>query len=395
MTSLLRQRGRADSARVGMIELFFDLVFVFAITQLSHTLLGDLSLQGLLEVALLFAATWWVWIYTSWATNWLDPERLPVRALVLALMLAGLLLSVSIPQAFDGRGLAFATAYVSMQVGRTAFFLWAVRGTSGRLPNNFQRITLWFVVSGGFWIIGGLADPIARLGWWTAALAIEVIGPLAFFWVPFLGRSVTTDWDVDGGHLAERCALFVIIALGESLLVTGATFAQLEWSTQTVVAVMSAVLGTILMWWIYFDTGAERAHHRIAHSSDPGRQARSAYTYLHTFIVAGIVGCAVADEVVLVHPEHGTTAALAAILCGPICYLVGTALFKWVTNDRKGPPLSHLVGLTLLALLSWPTFSHVISPLIAGVLTTCVLAIVACWESLSIRRGSAGRIAHT
>lgn len=247
---------------------------------------------------------------------------------------------------------------------------------------------MWLATSGIFWIVGGFTVGNARLACWSVALFIELSGPWAFFWVPGLGRSATTDWDVDGGHMAERYALFVIIALGESVLVTGATFAGLEWTPAVVLAAISSGVGTILMWWIYFDTGAERAQHRIAHSSDPGRHARAAYTYMHALIVAGIIGCAVADEVVLMHPDHGTTAGLVAILGGPFCYLIGTALFKWWTNDRKTPPLSHLVGMVLLALLAWPMFSHAISPVVAGVLTTVALAVVAVWEAFAIRRVS-------
>ena len=119
---------------------------------------------------------------------------------------------------------------------------------------------------------------------------------------PGLGRSAVADWNVDGGHMAERCGLFIIIALGESLLVTGATFAELTWDGPTLAAFFSAVLGSILMWWIYFDTGAQRGEHRMVHTGDPGRTARSAYTYVHIVIVAGIIVCAVADELVLMHP---------------------------------------------------------------------------------------------
>ena len=120
--SLLRRDG-AERSRVTMVELFFDLVFVFAITQLSHWLLAHPDAQGALRTGLLLAAVWWVWIYTSWCTNWLDPERAPVRVALFALMLAGLVMSASIPQAFGERGLAFAAAYVAMQLGRTLFFL--------------------------------------------------------------------------------------------------------------------------------------------------------------------------------------------------------------------------------------------------------------------------------
>lgn len=291
-----------------MVELFFDLVFVFAVTQLSHALLAHLSLGGALQVALLMVAVWWVWIFTSWITNWLDPETLPIRLGLFVLMVAGLLLSSSIPHAFGERGLLFAGAYVFMQVGRTAYSLWAVRGEPLNMTRNFQRILLWLMFSGVFWIAGGLLQGPGRLVCWVLALGIEVLSPSVYFWVPGLGRSTLDDWNIEGNHMAERCALFVIIALGESLLVTGATFAELATTAQGLLGFVVAVLGSIAMWWVYFDSGAERAHHRIAHSADPGRQARIAYTYIHLLIIAGIIVSAVADELVLVHPDHASQA---------------------------------------------------------------------------------------
>jgi len=384
VTALLRDRTVAGSGRVGMVELFFDLVFVFAVTQLSHTLLADLTFGNLVHVTMLFLAVWWVWMYTAWTTNWLDPERLPVRICLFVLTVAGLFLSVSIPHSFAERGIVFAAAYASMQVGRTLFVVWAVRGASGPLTNNFQRIAVWLALSGTCWIIGGLAEPSTRLAWWTLALGIELVGPWALFWVPLLGRSAVTDWNVDGGHMAERCALFVIIALGESLLVPGATFAELTWDAPTLIAFFSAVLGSILMWWLYFDSGAERAQHRMVHATDAGRTARSAYTYVHIVIVAGIIVCAVADELVLMHPQHGTDAGLLAILGGPACYLIGAAWFKWLTNDRRTPPLSHMIGVVLIAMLVWPTLAHALTPLVCSIATTLVFAVVACWETVAL-----------
>ena len=227
MSPLLRRRDNSDAGRVGTIELFFDLVFVFAVTQLSHTLVADLTLTGMLQVTVLLLAVWWVWIYTSWVTNWLDPERIPVRACLLVLLVAGLVMSVSIPHAFDELGLYFAGAYAFMQIGRTLFFLWAVRDGPDTLLRTFQRIVVWFGTSAAFWIAGAYAEAWPRFGLWLVALAIECAGPWLYFAVPGLGRSSTSDWNVHGGHLAERCGLFVIIALGESLLVTGATFAGL------------------------------------------------------------------------------------------------------------------------------------------------------------------------
>jgi low temperature requirement protein LtrA len=247
----LRPRMAHGHARVTYVELFFDLVFVFAITQLSHLLLKDLTSLGAIRTGLLFLAVWWVWIYTSWVTNWLDPERTPVRLLLFILMLAGLVLSTSIPQAFGPRGLAFAAAYVFMQVGRSLFMIWALGDASPGNTRNFQRITVWLAAAGVFWLAGAFVEGDIRLVLWPTALAIEFVSPTVGFWVPGLGRSTTGDWDVEGGHLAERCSLFIIIALGESLLVTGATFANLTWAAATIAAFATAFIGSVAMWWIY------------------------------------------------------------------------------------------------------------------------------------------------
>lgn len=383
-TSLLRIRAHDNSGRVGMVELFFDLVFVFAITQLSHGLLSNLTVAGALQSALLLPVVWWVWIYTSWTTNWLNPEQLPVRVCLLILMVAGLVLAAAIPKAFADRGAAFAGAYVFMQLARTAFVLWAVRRERASMRNNFLRIFVWLASAGVLWLAGGFASEDARVYWWSAALTVEMAAPFCLYWTPGLGRSTISDWDIDGAHMAERCALFIIIALGESLLITGATFADLEWHTDTILAMLLAIVGSIAMWWIYFDTGAERAQHRIVHANDPGRQGRNAYTYLHILIVAGVIVCAVADELVLMHPDHATDAGIATILLGPLLYLLGNLLFKWTTNDRRGPPLSHMVGVVLVATLV--PAAHSVSALTLSALTTAILSIVAIWESIALRR---------
>ena len=154
---MLRERRPHEHNRVTSVELFFDLVFVFAITQISHFLLANFTPLGALETAILMLAVWWVWVFTAWITNWLDPDQTAVRLMLFALMIAGLLLSTSIPKAFEGRGLVFASAYVAMQVGRSAFFLWSVPKSDLGQHRNFIRILAWLSASGMFWIAGGLA----------------------------------------------------------------------------------------------------------------------------------------------------------------------------------------------------------------------------------------------
>ena len=383
--SLLRQRGHADSGKVGMVELFFDLVFVFAVTQLSHALLKNLDAQGALQVGLLFLETWWVWIYTVWATNWFDPDKKAVRAALFALLVAGLLMSVSIPRAFTDLGWLFGASIMLQQFGRALAMLAACRGEDGALRRNFLRISIWIGCSGLLWVAGGLAAPESRMAWWLAALAVDLAAPMLYYLVPGLGRSTLADWNVDGSHMAERCALFVIIALGESLLVSGATFADLAFDAGTVLAFLLAVVGSILMWWLYFDHGLEQGHHRIVHSQTPGRHARNNYTYLHIPIVAGIIVGAVGDVLVLSHPYSGNPAAMTAIIGGPLLFLAGTALFKWLAHTRAWPPLSHSLGVLLLLVLGALAIALQMTPLLATL--GCVLALlcVAVWESCVLR----------
>ena len=381
--SLLRDRDKG--ARVTNIELFFDLVFVFAVTQLSHTLLGDLSALGALHVLILFLAVWWVWISTSWVTNWLQPEHWPVRIALIVLMLLGLVLSTSLPQAFGSKGLAFASAYVAMQVGRSLFMLWALQGGGGEAhARNFQRITAWVCLSGVVWIAGGFAAGDARLALWIVALSLDSVAPALGFHVPGLGRSSSTDWDVEGGHLAERCSLFIIIVLGEALVVSGATVSNLNVTPPHLAAFLIAFVGSVAFWWIYFDTGAETGSRRIADADDPGRHGRLLYTYIHLLIVAGIIVSAVGDALLLAHPEEIPDGHhLLATVGGAGLFLVGNTLFKGFA--RGWPPLSHLVGLFLLLCILAVGSARSSDLVVVNGLTNAVLCLVAGWEAWSLR----------
>ncbi|HWW11026.1 MAG TPA: low temperature requirement protein A, partial [Brevundimonas sp.] len=321
MTGGLLRRRDGHHARVGFVELFFDLVFVFAITQISHTLLAHLTWLGALQAAIVLGAVWWAWIDTSWITNWLDPERPLVRVMLFGLMGAGLVLSTSLPEAFGEKGLVFAVAFASLQIGRGLFTLWAVRGDPVQRA-NFQRIVIWASVGGAIWISGGLADGQTRLLLWLLALSLEFLGPMTAFWCPGLGHSRATEWNVEGAHLAERVGLFVIICLGESIIITGATFAELPWTTTTVLAFVSAFLGTIAMWWLFFSAKHDAASEVIAGAENAGAIARAAYTYAPLPVVAGIVVTAVGDEMVLMHPSgHLEAAAVWVLVGGPALFL--------------------------------------------------------------------------
>jgi low temperature requirement protein LtrA len=375
---VLRVRDGGEQ-RVTPLELFFDLVYVFAVTQLSHRLLEHLSLRGALETLLLLVVVWSAWVGTVWITNWLDPDRLSVRLMLVAVMLASLVISVAIPDAFGERGLMFALAYVAIQVGRTAFVLIALGGTH-QLSRNFQRVLSWYVASGALWIMGGLLEGEARYVLWGLALSVDFCGPIAGFWTPSLGRTRTGEWTIEGGHFAERCRLFVIIALGESLLVTGTTFGEIESSTATVSAFVLAFFGSVALWWIYFSRGTEAASGIISSSEDPGRLARSAYTYFHIPIIAGIIAFAAADELTVAHPgEHGTPTSVALILGGTALFLAGHAFFKWAVFGVLS--FSHVVAIAVLAVLV-PVGLAIPTLALSGAAGLIVVGL-AVWETLA------------
>lgn len=378
---LFRTRDAHGHAPVTNLELFFDLVFVFAITQLSHGLLEHLSWLGALQTLMLLFAVWWVWIYTTWVANWVDPDHPNVRLMLILLMLAGLVLSSAIPYAFGKTGWLFAAAYCSMQTARSLYVVWASWGVHDGRARNFMRITFWSLLSLPLWIAGALADPAARMLFWAGALLVDYAGPLLFFPAPGLGRSKGSDWDISGAHMAERCALFVIISLGEGVLITGATFAKLPQDGLHWLAFATCFLGSAALWWLYFDSGAKRGSEVIEASDQAGVLARRAYTYWHIPIVAGLVVSAVADEMLLMHPYgHIEFPFLAVSIGGSLLFLVGNMGFKHATAGRRLPPFSHIIGCILLIAVGPAAWFLHWQPIALGIAVFAVLVFTALWE---------------
>ena len=348
---LLRERTRA--ARVTNVELTFDLVYVFAVTQLSHHLLHRPTLAGALQTAVLLGMVWLAWAYTAWVTNWLDPERIPVRLLLFALAAVSLMMSAALPTAFGRWGLIVGGADAVMQIGRSIFMVIVLRGQP--LQANFQRILAWCVVSGALAVAGGIVTGPAR-GWlWLAAVCVDLLGGVAGFYTPGLGRSATTEWTIEGGHLAERCQAFILIALGESVVIIGATLSGLLATTVTwaeIGAFGTAVIGSIGLWWLYFDRSAGEAAAVIAASADPGRMGRTAYHLIHPIMVAGIIVVGAGDQVVLSRPGATGVASTAwLVLGGAALFIAGHAAFKMaVWRVISWPRLGAIAVLGLLGL---------------------------------------------
>lgn len=331
-------------------ELFFDLVFIFTITQLSHYLIEHPDWRGAAHTALLLALVWFVWVYTTWLTNWLQPDQGPVRTVLIGVTLGSLSLSAAIPEAFAGTGLLFAVVYVIVQVGRTLFALWAVRG-SPWLVAGFQQSLPWIAGTSVLVVLGGLVHGAAREAVWAAAVVIDVIGLAIGYPLPRRGRSRPERWMVEGGHLAERCSAFVLIALGESILVTGSTLTQ-HVDLVTFGAFLLAFAGSVALWWVYFARSAAAATEVIAGAGDrTGALSRVAFNYLHPVIVAGVIVTSAGDERLLREPGAPTTTVAALfILGGPALFLAGHAAYKALL--WRALPASRITAVVvLLALL--------------------------------------------
>ncbi|HZA79687.1 MAG TPA: low temperature requirement protein A [Acidimicrobiales bacterium] len=366
-------RSPEGERRATFFELFFDLVYVFAITQLSHHLLEDLTWAGAAEAAFLLCAVYWAWNYTTWMTNWFDPEVSAVRLVLVLVMLASLLMAVAIPEGFGDHGLLFAASYCALQVGRNAFVVGVT--PPGPFHRNFQQILTWSLLSVPLWVGGALAHGGARWGLWLVAFGLDLAAPLARFWLPgFGGGTPMIEWAIDAGHFAERFQLFVIIVLGESIILAGATATDVGLEASVVVALGVAFGSSVALWWLYFGQVARAAVRRMAADEVPGQVGRDAYTYLHLPIVAGILLTAVGDELVIAHPgdELGTAGALVT-LAGPAMYLLGLVAFG--ARVGRHQPWTRVVAAVLL-LAAVPLAADGDGLLVAGLATALLVALV-------------------
>jgi low temperature requirement protein LtrA len=332
------------------MELFFDLVYVFAFTQLSELLYGHLGWLGAAEVAVMFVALWWSWSYTAWATGWIDPERIPVVALLGLLMLVSLVMAASILEGFAQRGEPFALAYVAMQLLRGGFMVraFSVRDPMGR---NYLQLLGWSALSGVVWIVGGaIHDSHTRLLVWAAAAALDLLAPALGFRLPGAGATPMADWSVAGGHLAERCQLLLMIAFGESIMRIGEAWVHRDGSFAADCAFVIGFIWVVCLWSVYFLHHAEPGAQAIERAGDDAAQlARSAYLYAHAAMVAGVLVVAVAIHRVIDAPSEACGAGLAALcVCGPALLLVGLLFSKRHLGHGPGQRWP-LIGVLALA----------------------------------------------
>jgi low temperature requirement protein LtrA len=345
-------RAPGAEREVSPLELFFDLVYVFAIGQLSHHLLEHVDLRTGAETVIMAVAVVYAWSSTAWGANWLDPARLAVRLLLVGLMFASLLMSVAIADAFDGRAWLFVTGYLLLQVGRTAFLIVAMRGRA--LGEHFVNDLVWELLTGGLWVAGAIADGDARLVLWGLAVVATQAGAWALHWLPGRGRRVDLGHtDVAAGHLIERFRLFFIIALGETVLTTGAAFTGEPFELERLLALSIAFTGTVALWWCYFQR-SEVIGAEAAGTAEGAGVVGYWGTWTLTLIVLALIGIAVGDELAIAHPDDDTTIGFTILTFGgPALFLLAQVIFR--RGAVGDVPRSRLLGLAALAILAVAT----------------------------------------
>ncbi|HEV2713193.1 MAG TPA: low temperature requirement protein A [Gaiellaceae bacterium] len=382
MSDAERELERGDEHEVTPVELFFDLVFVFAITQVTSLLADDPTWGGVLRGMLVLVAVWWAWTIYASLTSAIDVDDGGVRLAMLASMATMLIVALAVPGAFGGDAVVFGVAYFVVRLLHLG-----LSAIAGRDDPNRRSALLRFVPTAIFGslliVLAGFLHGNARIAVWVAALSIDYLGPA----VIGIGRG----WRIAPQHFAERHALIILIALGESIIAIGVG-AGFELGAGVIVAAALGIVVVSALWWLYFDVAVIFARSRLvqARGLEQARLARDAYNYLHLPMVAGIVLFALGLKTTLgdVGEELDTVPAVG--LCGGAAlYLLGHIAFLFRTTGRvfRRRTVGAVVLLSLIPV-------SLAMPALAGLaLVSAVCSAVVAYEVLRYR-GARVRVRH-
>ena len=323
-TRAVRRTMRASAPQsVTFVELFFDLVFVFAVTQVTVLTAHDLTPAGIVRSLLVFWLIWWAWTQFTWTLNPADTTHAAVRLITLVATGAAFVMATTVAGAFGPDGLWFVGTYV---VVRALGLGLQVRVDLEHPEADHVGVRRWVafsVIGLAIVLVGGLADPDVRPWLWLAAIGADLLA------ASIAGKATT--WDLNPAHVAERHGLFVIIAIGESLIVAGTAVAAEERTVPLVAAAIAALVVACLLWWSYFGWLKDALEHRLtaAPSNALGRLTRDAYSVAHFPLVCGIIGFAVAIEEIVAHPDEPAGAEVVAALGIGIALFVGSSALSW------------------------------------------------------------------
>ena len=372
LTAVLR-----EESRVTPLELFFDLVFVLALTQCTALMADQPTWQGLAKGVLVLGVMWWSWVGYAWLTSVVNPEEGAVRLVMFAAMAAFLVVALCVPGAFGDEALLFAGAYAIVRFSQIALFVLASRDDPG-LRHAVWGLLASTAVGVGLLVAASFADGTLQGALWALALTLDMGGPLIID---------PAGWRLEPGHFAERHGLIVIIALGESIVAIGVG-AEAGVTTGVVVAACVGIAIAAALWWLYFDIVALVAERRLSNAA-PGRErntiARDSFSYLHFPMVAGIVFVALGMKKTLEHVgDPLKVEPAAALLGGTAVYLLAHVAFRW-RNVHRFSWQRLLTAVLLVALL--PVALEVAALTMLSVVAVLLAALIAfeTWRFADLR----------
>jgi low temperature requirement protein LtrA len=368
------ERERGDEHQVTPLELFFDLIFVFAITQVTKLLADDPTWRGVLRAMLVLAAVWWAWISYAWLTSTIDVDEGGIRLAMLAATAAMLGVALAVPRAFGGDAVLFAVAYLLVRVLHIVLSAIVARDDASR-RGALLRFAPTAILASLLLLLAALLEGDARVALWVLALVVDYLGPT----VIGMGRG----WRVAPAHFAERYGLIVLIALGESIIAIGVG-AGFRLTTGAIVAAALGIVVVSALWWLYFDVAAIFARRRLAQARgiERARLARDAYNYFHLPMIAGIVLFALGLRTTLHNFDDTLETVPAVALCGGVAlYLLGHVAFLYRTTGRVFRRRT-IGAITLLALL--PAV-RALPALLSLALVSAVCSLIVAYEAIRYR----------
>ncbi|MFC7550679.1 low temperature requirement protein A [Plantactinospora sp. GCM10030261] len=379
--ALLRKPGQPQ--RPSLLELFFDLVFIFALNRVSKRLVEELTERRIVlvdaaETLLLLLAFLVLWFVTAWVTDLYDPHQPQVQLLVYISMLGALMMAVAVPQALGDTGLAFAGAYVAVHLIRGLVIVPSLRGHEAQ--RRAAGVVFWFALSAVPWIVGAIVTGWVRGLLWTLAIVMDCTALLLFYPAPW-ARPSQRRWPVLAEYMSERYRQFFIIALGDLILTTGSAYSDTSFSGGTAAAFALSFVTTVLLFRVYLFRAGQLLPEAIRVADQPANLIREAFL-AHVLMVAGVVAVAVGYEIVIGAPFGRTTAAWALVLLGgPMLFLIGRALVEHAVFNRASN--SRIAG--TLALAGAAPFMVLVPPLAVAVTTVVVLAGIAASDAVHAR----------
>jgi len=367
-------RAPDDEHRVTPLELFFDLVFVFAITQVTSLLAHDPTWGGVVEGLLVLAALWWAWSVYAWLTSATDVDEGGVRLTMLAAMAALFCVALAVPGAFEDHGVLFGVAYLVVRLLHLALSTIVTRDDPDR-RSALVRFAPTAILGPLLLVVAGFLDGNERIAVWLVALVLDYLGPVVI--------GVGRGWHVAPEHYAERYGLIVLIALGESIIAIGVG-AGFELDPGVIVAALLGIVVVSALWWLYFDVAAIFARNRLmeADGLELHWMALHAYSYLHLPMIAGIVLFALGLENTVGHAGDRLDTVPALALCaGASLYLIGQVAFLVRTTGR----VFRRRTIGAVALLAVIPVALVTPALAALALVSAVCAFVVAYEAIRHR----------